>query len=79
AVLMSLAVCAVVAVVSLLISRTISTALGEAIMTARAIATGDLSTRIRRRANDEVGQLMQAIQQMSDSLVRIVSNVRNSA
>ncbi len=79
AVLMSLVVCAVVAVVSVLISRTISTALGEAIMTARAIATGDLSTRIRRRANDEVGQLMQAIQQMTDSLVRIVSNVRSSA
>ncbi|WP_413457014.1 methyl-accepting chemotaxis protein [Herbaspirillum huttiense] len=79
AVLMSLAVCAVVAVVSLLISRTISTSLGEAIMTARAIATGDLSKRIRRRANDEVGQLMQAIQQMTDSLVRIVSDVRSSA
>lgn len=79
AVLMSLAAGVVVAVVSLLISRAISTSLGEAILTARAIATGDLSARIRHRANDEVGQLMQAIQQMTDSLVRIVSNVRNSA
>ncbi|MCI1005693.1 methyl-accepting chemotaxis protein [Herbaspirillum sp. C7C8] len=79
AVLMSLFVCVVVALVGQLISRAISTSLGEAILTARAIATGDLSTRIRHRANDEVGQLMQAIQQMTDSLVRIVSNVRNSA
>ncbi|ALU90109.1 methyl-accepting chemotaxis transducer transmembrane I protein [Herbaspirillum rubrisubalbicans M1] len=79
AVLMSLVVCAIVGMVSVVISRTISSALGEAIQAARAIATGDLSTRIRGRANDEVGQLMQAIQQMTDSLVRIVSNVRNSA
>ncbi|NUT62921.1 methyl-accepting chemotaxis protein [Herbaspirillum sp. C9C3] len=79
AVLMSLFVCVVVVLVSQLISRAITTSLGEAILTARAIATGDLSTRIRHRANDEVGQLMQAIQQMTDSLVRIVSNVRNSA
>ncbi|WP_288391985.1 methyl-accepting chemotaxis protein [uncultured Herbaspirillum sp.] len=79
AVLMSLIVCAIVGMVSVVISRTISSALGEAIQAARAIATGDLSTRIRGRANDEVGQLMQAIQQMTDSLVRIVSNVRNSA
>ncbi|WP_244216355.1 methyl-accepting chemotaxis protein [Herbaspirillum rubrisubalbicans] len=79
AVLMSLVICAIVGMVSVVISRTISSALGEAIQAARAIATGDLSTRIHRRANDEVGQLMQAIQQMTDSLVRIVSNVRNSA
>ncbi|WP_252717153.1 methyl-accepting chemotaxis protein [Herbaspirillum sp. B65] len=79
AVMMSLVVCAIVGMVSVVISRTISSALGEAIQAARAIATGDLSTRIRGRANDEVGQLMQAIQQMTDSLVRIVSNVRNSA
>ncbi|MCP1573269.1 methyl-accepting chemotaxis protein [Herbaspirillum rubrisubalbicans] len=79
AVLMSLIVCAIVGMVSVVISRTISSALGDAIQAARAIATGDLSTRIRGRANDEVGQLMQAIQQMTDSLVRIVSNVRNSA
>ncbi|BEV16202.1 methyl-accepting chemotaxis protein [Herbaspirillum sp. DW155] len=79
AVLMSLAVFVVVGAVSLLISRTISRALGEAVLAARAIASGDLSMRIRRRTNDEVGQLMQAIQQMTDSLVRIVSNVRNSA
>lgn len=42
------------------------------------IVMGDFSICICCCVNDEVGQLMQVIQQMSDSLVCIVSNVCNS-
>ncbi|MNQ22353.1 Methyl-accepting chemotaxis protein II [compost metagenome] len=44
---------------------------------ARTIADGDLSVQVRATSNDEVGQLMQAMADMSASLVRIVAEVRS--
>jgi methyl-accepting chemotaxis protein len=43
---------------------------------ARSVATGDLTSRITHRSEDEIGQLLNALAQMNHSLVDIVGNVR---
>ncbi|GLK88201.1 chemotaxis transducer [Pseudomonas turukhanskensis] len=61
---------------SLLITRVIVKPLQSVIHVARRIAEGDLSTQIQVRGSDEVGQLMSAMQQMSDSLSRMVGSLQ---
>ena len=60
-------------------SRTITGPLGRAVAVARAVADGDLSVRLDASGKDEMAQLLQALQAMRDSLVRVVSNVRENA
>jgi methyl-accepting chemotaxis protein len=48
----------------------------HAVKVARTVASGDLSSRIEIRSQDEVGQLSAALKEMNDSLVRIVGQVR---
>ena len=61
------------------IIRSITGPLARAIGLAEAVAAGDLSTRIEVTAQDETGQLLAALQRMNQSLVGIVSQVRDSA
>ena len=51
----------------------------EAASVARRIADGDLSARLQVDGHDEIGQLMQALSDMKDNLVQMVSGVRLSA
>ncbi|MCC7596422.1 MCP four helix bundle domain-containing protein [Janthinobacterium sp. FW305-129] len=74
---LALAVTALVAGMGLLLARHIASSLESAIGVARTIAGGDLSAQISATSNDEVGQLMNAMAEMSGSLVRIVSEVRS--
>ena len=48
-----------------------------AVKLAQTVAGGDLTSRIDVKTSDETGQLMQALKDMNDSLVRIVGEVRN--
>lgn len=57
----------------------VSRPLANAVQVARTIASGDLTSRIESKSGDEVGQLMQAMAEMNESLYRAVSQVRNSA
>jgi methyl-accepting chemotaxis protein len=50
----------------------------HAVKVARTVASGDLSSQIDIRSNDEVGQLSAALKDMNDSLARIVGQVRAS-
>ncbi len=61
---------------SYLISRSVTVPLGRAIGIARQIALGDLTARIEVASEDETGQLLQALKDMNESLVRIVGEVR---
>jgi len=61
------------------ISRSITVPMAEAVKIARTVAQGDLSSDIRVDRRDEAGQLMQALREMNDSLVRIVGSVRSGA
>jgi methyl-accepting chemotaxis protein len=64
------------AIVSIWLGKSITRPLHEALTLAQTVASGDLSSRITARGDDESGQLLQALRDMNDSLIRIVGEVR---
>jgi methyl-accepting chemotaxis protein len=52
--------------------------LDEAVGVANRIAEGDLTVRIESHSRDEIGQLLQALKDMNESLSGIVGEVRNT-
>ena len=63
----------------LFLVRGISRSLDQAVRAADAVARGDLSQPIDVDGKDEVAKLLRALAAMKDSLVGIVSNVRQSS
>jgi methyl-accepting chemotaxis protein len=59
------------------VTRSITTPLRQAVEVARRVAQGDLTGQVRVQSKDEAGQLMAALKEMNDSLVRIVMQVRS--
>ena len=59
-------------------TRSITAPMNEAVEVARRVAGGDLMARIEVRSSDETGQMMQALKDMNQSLIGIVSQVRSS-
>ena len=59
--------------------RSITAPLAQAVQAADRIAGGDLSGQIVVQSKDETGLLLQALQRMQQSLVTIVSSVRQNA
>jgi len=57
--------------------RGIARPLARAVAIAKSVAAGDLTQVIHVRSSDETGQLMQALKNMNESLVRIVGEVRS--
>ncbi len=76
AILLAVIVIVGVSVMGLLITRKLVTSLDEAVSISQAVASGDLTRHIQVTSNDEFGQLLQALKNMNDSLVAIVSQVR---
>lgn len=64
-------------VFGLLIARSISGPLNQAVAVARRVAAGDLTSTISVHSVNETGQLLQSLQEMNDSLAKIVSRVRS--
>jgi methyl-accepting chemotaxis protein len=64
------------AVVALVLSRSITRPLAQALEQARAVAEGDLTRRVEVHGNDEVAGLQQALADMQAKLVSLVSQVR---
>ena len=62
--------------ISVLITRSITRPINEAVKIAQTVASGDLTARIEVRSTDETGQLLQALKDMNESLVRIVGEIR---
>ncbi|QBK05553.1 HAMP domain-containing protein [Hylemonella gracilis] len=62
-----------------LLSGSITKPLAQAGEVARAVAQGDLSVRIDNSRTDEVGQLLNSLKEMQDSLARVVSQVRQGS
>ncbi len=60
------------------ITRSITRPLQEAVDLASAVAKGDLTQRIEVKSRDEVGQLLQVLKDMNESLTGIVGEVRGS-
>ncbi|WP_157271976.1 methyl-accepting chemotaxis protein, partial [Azohydromonas aeria] len=61
------------------LTRSITAPIRQAVQVAQTVAAGDLSSRVEIRRHDETGELLQALQAMNDSLVQIVSQVRQSS
>ena len=59
------------------LTTSITKPIGYSLRIARRVADGDLTSGIQVYAQDEAGQLLQALKEMNDSLVGIVSEVRN--
>jgi methyl-accepting chemotaxis protein len=64
---------------ALLITRSIAGPIREAVNVARTVAAGDLSSVISVSRRDELGELQGALKAMNESLVRIVSDVRQGS
>ena len=78
AAIMVLCVLVGIAVGAHFLIRSIKTPLQEAVTVASHIAQGDLSVRINTGYHDEFGDLMQALQGMTQSLSTLVHDVRES-
>ncbi|MEC5218922.1 methyl-accepting chemotaxis protein [Actimicrobium sp. GrIS 1.19] len=65
---------------SLLIARSITLPLNQAVKVAKTVAAGDLTSRIEvQQSNDETGQLLHALREMNERLVRLVGEVRSGS
>jgi len=62
-----------------LIARSITRAVRESMEATSRLADGDLTVIIEPRGNDELGQLMQAMQRMVTKLSQVMSEVRSGA
>lgn len=72
-------IAAVMAVlIGLFTTRSIARPLSAAVGVARRVASGDLTTHVEVKSQDETGQLLQALRDMNDSLVKTVGHVRTS-
>lgn len=60
------------------LTRGITQPLNNAVQFARRVAAGDLSGEIHASSNDEIGQLVSALDEMNRNLGDIVNNVRES-
>ena len=62
-----------------LITRSITRPLAEAVSIAETVARGDLTSQVGVTTRDETGRLLSAMQNMIDSLVKVVGTVRASS
>ncbi|WP_342616184.1 methyl-accepting chemotaxis protein [Rhodoferax sp. GW822-FHT02A01] len=58
-------------------TRSITRPIYEAVHIARTVAAGDLTCEEQAYSKDECGQLLQSLQDMNNSLIHIVNQVRN--
>jgi methyl-accepting chemotaxis protein len=65
------------ALLSWLLTSSITRPIREAVKVAETVASGDLTRRIDSQARDETGALLRALRHMNDSLVAIVTQVRS--
>jgi len=64
---------------AILIIRSITRPLNEAIEIARAVAAGDLTRDVQSHGNSETALLLGALHDMQESLVKVVDTLRSSA
>ncbi|CAN7736817.1 methyl-accepting chemotaxis protein [Pseudorhodoferax sp. LjRoot39] len=59
--------------------RSVTGPLGQALAAANRVAAGDLSVTVDTSAQDEAGQVLQALDRMRSSLAQVVANVRSNS
>lgn len=63
---------------ALVITRSISRPLRQAVAVAQTVAGGDLSTQIEVRGTDETAELLRALREMNNQLVHVITQVGES-
>lgn len=66
-------------VMAISIARIVANPLQEAVKLAQTVAAGDLSSTISVNSKDETGLLLSALKEMNANLLKVVSEVKNSA
>jgi len=74
---LGLAILAVAGLIAWRISAAIAVPVARALEVANTVAAGDLTSRIEVSSRDEMGQLLQALKAMNESLARTVRTVRS--
>ena len=59
--------------------RSITTPINQAVDIARAVAAGNLSTQFETQGSNETAQMLKALHDMQESLVKVVSSVRQGS
>ena len=62
-----------------LITRTVVMPVEETLLFANQVASGDLSASVAPKSGDEIGQMLQALNDMADNLRNMVGQVRDGA
>ncbi|MBL0038804.1 MAG: Tar ligand binding domain-containing protein [Nitrosomonadales bacterium] len=64
--------------IGFMLVRAISRPLEDVVRIARGVAAGNLTQKIEIRSTNEIGQLMKALKEIHDNLVKIIGQVRDS-
>jgi len=64
---------------ALWVGRSIANPVGQALQVARTIASGDLTSRFEVTRRDEIGEMLEAMQNMNDRLRELVRGVRQDS
>ncbi|WP_374257777.1 methyl-accepting chemotaxis protein [Aquabacterium sp.] len=70
---------ALTVLIGVVITRSIVRPLNEAVQVAETVASGDLTSVIHDQGRDETAQVLTALRHMNDSLVNMVTRVRQSS
>jgi methyl-accepting chemotaxis protein len=77
--LLALAIIGVLLAICVVVARSITRPLNEAVGVAQRVAAGDLTSTVEVKTKDETGLLLQALKDMNESLKKIVSEVRSGS
>lgn len=64
--------------IGFMLVRAISQPLEDVVKIARGVAAGNLTQQIEVRSTNEIGQLMKALKEIHDNLVKVIGQVRDS-
>lgn len=67
------------ALAGVLVTRSITSPILEALQVAQTVASGDLTSRIDVNSNNETGKLLSALKEMQSSLANVVQDVRRGS
>ncbi|MCX7627728.1 MAG: methyl-accepting chemotaxis protein [Methylophilaceae bacterium] len=76
---LAIAVILITLVLAWTITRAITVPVGQAVQVAKRLSEGDLTVKIMVTSKDEVGQLLESMQNMVDKLSQIITEVRSGA
>ncbi|HRK37311.1 MAG TPA: methyl-accepting chemotaxis protein [Burkholderiaceae bacterium] len=62
--------------VAMVVSRSVTKPIAEAVTMAQAVAQGDLTVHVQAHSQDEAGQLLRALNDMNQNLQRMIGQVR---